>query len=85
MHLKLVYGSGFPLFPPDTYKGQYDFRIPDYKRVDIGFATLGLHDTSFFLRRLAIFLSLLLNCFYLKQIIEYWNCFQMHNKKAIEI
>jgi len=40
MHLKLVYGSGFPLFPPDTYKGQYDFRIPDYKRVDIGFSII---------------------------------------------
>ena len=31
------------------------------------------------LRRLAIFSSLLLNRFYLSKIIEYWNCFQMHN------
>lgn len=38
MHLNLVYGSGFPLTPPETYKGEYDFRMPDYKRVDIGFS-----------------------------------------------
>ena len=62
------------------------FLLSPWKRGDIGFATLGLHDTSFFLRRLAIFSSLLLNLFfYLGKIIEYWNCFQMHNKKAVEI
>ena len=38
MHLNLVYGSGFPLRAPDTYKGEYDFRMPDYKRIDIGFS-----------------------------------------------
>ena len=38
MHLNLVYGSGFPLIAPDTYKGEYDFRMPDYKRIDIGFS-----------------------------------------------
>ena len=40
MHLSLVYGSGFPLLAPDTYKGEYDFRMPDYKRVDIGFSVV---------------------------------------------
>ena len=40
MHLNLVYGSGFPLKAPDTYKGEYDFRMPDYKRVDIGFSVV---------------------------------------------
>lgn len=40
MHLNLVYGSGFPLMAPDTYKGEYDFRMPDYKRVDIGFSVI---------------------------------------------
>ena len=40
MHLNLVYGSGFPLTPPETYKGEYDFRMPDYKRVDIGFSLI---------------------------------------------
>lgn len=40
MHLNLVYGAGLPLTPPDTYKGQYNFRIPSYKRVDIGFSAI---------------------------------------------
>jgi len=40
MHLNLVYGSGFPLRAPETYKGEYDFRMPDYKRVDIGFSVV---------------------------------------------
>ena len=40
MHLNLVYGSGFPLTPPETYKGEYDFRMPDYKRADIGFSLI---------------------------------------------
>lgn len=40
MHLNLVYGSGFPLMAPDTYKGEYEFRMPDYKRVDIGFSVV---------------------------------------------
>jgi hypothetical protein len=38
MHLKLVYGSRLPLTPPGSYKGQYDFSIPNYKRVDLGFS-----------------------------------------------
>ena len=40
MHLNLVYGSGFPLTPPETYKREYDFRMPDYKRADIGFSLI---------------------------------------------
>ncbi|MGC6429368.1 MAG: TonB-dependent receptor [Flavobacteriales bacterium] len=38
MHLNLVYGSRIPLTPPGSYKGQYDFSIPSYRRVDIGFS-----------------------------------------------
>jgi hypothetical protein len=40
MHLNLVYGSRLPLTAPGSYKGQYDFTIPDYKRVDIGFSAM---------------------------------------------
>ncbi len=40
MHLNLVYGSRIPLTAPGTYKGQYDFTLPDYKRVDIGFSAI---------------------------------------------
>ena len=38
MHLNLVYGSPLPLTAPNSYKGQYDFNLPDYKRVDLGFS-----------------------------------------------
>ena len=38
MHLNLVYGSKLPLTPPNSFKGQHDFYLPDYKRVDIGFS-----------------------------------------------
>jgi hypothetical protein len=40
VHLNLVYGSRIPLTAPDSYKGQYDFSLPDYKRVDIGFSAI---------------------------------------------
>lgn len=40
MHLNLVYGSKLPLTAPNSYKGQYDFNLPDYKRVDIGFSAI---------------------------------------------
>ena len=40
MHLNLVYGSKLPLTAPNSYKGQYDFHLPDYKRVDIGFSAV---------------------------------------------
>ncbi len=40
MHLNLVYGSKLPLTAPNSYKGQYDFNLPDYKRVDIGFSAV---------------------------------------------
>jgi len=38
MHLSLIFGSGLPFGPPghDLYKDTY--RIPPYKRVDIGFS-----------------------------------------------
>ena len=40
MHLNLVYGSRLPLTAPGSYKGQYNFTIPNYKRVDIGFSAI---------------------------------------------
>ncbi len=38
MHLNLVYGAGLPFGPPKSEKYQDIFRIPPYKRVDIGFS-----------------------------------------------
>jgi hypothetical protein len=40
MHLNLVYGTGLPFGPPDGEKHQDVLRIPDYRRVDIGFSAV---------------------------------------------
>ena len=40
MQLNLVYGSGLPFGPPNSYKTIADLRIPAYRRVDIGFSKL---------------------------------------------
>lgn len=47
MYLNMVYATGLPFSPPD--KGldpNYQFRVPDYKRVDIGFSALLLDGTK---------------------------------------
>lgn len=38
MHLNLVFGSGLPFGPPKSPKYQQLYRIPPYRRVDIGFS-----------------------------------------------
>ena len=38
MHLSLLYGSSLPFGPPGSPKYQHTFRIPSYRRVDIGFS-----------------------------------------------
>ena len=58
------------------------------KRVDIGFTTLSLYDASFFLKTISNIFKFVAELFlYLWKIIEYWNCFQMHNNssRALEI
>ena len=40
MHLNLVYGSGLPFGPPQAERYQDILRIPDYRRVDIGFSAI---------------------------------------------
>jgi len=40
MHLNLVYGRGLPFGPPNSEKHQDVLRIPDYRRVDIGFSAV---------------------------------------------
>lgn len=40
MHLNLIYSSGLPFGPPDQKRYGDTLRLPDYKRVDIGFSTL---------------------------------------------
>jgi len=38
MHLRLIYGTGLPFGPPQSERYQQTRRMPDYRRVDIGFA-----------------------------------------------
>jgi CarboxypepD_reg-like domain len=40
MHLNLLYATGLPFGPPDKPRYADTLRIPDYKRVDIGFSAL---------------------------------------------
>ena len=40
MHLNMVYGTGLSFGPPNSEKHQDVLRIPDYRRVDIGFSAV---------------------------------------------
>jgi len=40
MHLNLIYGTGLPFGPPNGKKYQDVLRIPNYRRVDIGFSAV---------------------------------------------
>lgn len=40
MHLNLMYATGLPFGPPDQKRYGDTLRLPDYKRVDIGFSAL---------------------------------------------
>jgi len=40
MHLNMVYGTGLSFGPPNSQKHQDVLRIPDYRRVDIGFSAV---------------------------------------------
>ncbi len=38
MHLRLMYNTGLPFGPPDSEPYEHTLRMPDYRRVDIGFS-----------------------------------------------
>lgn len=38
MHLRLLYSTGLPFGPPDSERYTQTLRMPDYRRVDIGFS-----------------------------------------------
>ncbi len=40
MHLSLLYATGLPFGPPDKQRYGDTLRLPDYKRVDVGFSAL---------------------------------------------
>src|SRR5690606_7414371 len=39
-HINLMYATGLPFGPPDKQRYGDTLRLPDYKRVDIGFSAL---------------------------------------------
>lgn len=51
MQLNLVYGSGLPFGPPNSYKEIADLRMPSYRRVDIGFSKLIIGENALLSRR----------------------------------
>ncbi|HRO43815.1 MAG TPA: TonB-dependent receptor [Flavipsychrobacter sp.] len=64
-HLNLMYSTGLPFGPPDKQRYGDTLRLPDYKRVDIGFSALLLDGAkpnrphhSFFQNLQSIWLSL---------------------------
>ena len=40
MHLSMIYGTGLPFGPPNSDKYQDVLRMPNYRRVDIGFSAV---------------------------------------------
>jgi len=46
MHLNLMYATGLPFGPPDGQRYGDTLRLPDYKRVDIGFSALLMDGTK---------------------------------------
>jgi len=48
MHLRLLYGTGLPFGPPDSERYQQTLRMPDYRRVDIGFSYQFIHEATAF-------------------------------------
>jgi len=48
MHLNMVYGTGIPFGPPSFERFRDTLRIPDYRRVDIGFSAQVVRPNSEF-------------------------------------
>jgi len=48
MHLRLLYGTGLPFGPPDSPRYKQTLRMPDYRRVDIGFSYQFIHEGTKF-------------------------------------
>lgn len=46
LHLNLSYGTGYPFSQPNSVQFRNAFRIPDYKRVDIGFSYEMIQDNQ---------------------------------------
>ncbi len=74
VHLRLLYGTGLPFGPPDSERYQQTLRMPDYRRVDIGFSWQFVSKSSNFGAKnpLKHFNSMWLS-------LEIFNLFQVYN------
>ena len=74
VHLRLLYGTGLPFGPPDSERYQQTLRMPDYRRVDIGFSWQFVSESSKFGPKnpLKNFKSMWLS-------LEVFNLFQVYN------
>ncbi len=74
VHLRLLYGTGLPFGPPDSERYQQTLRMPDYRRVDIGFSWQFVSESSNFGPRnpLKHFKDMWLS-------LEIFNLFQVYN------
>lgn len=46
VYLRLLYGTGLPFGPPDSPRYKQTLRMPDYRRVDIGFSWQFINESS---------------------------------------
>lgn len=74
VHLRLLYGTGLPFGPPDSERYKQTLRMPDYRRVDIGFSWQFVHEGSDFGKKnpLRYFDNMWLS-------FEIFNLFQIYN------
>lgn len=88
-HINLMYSTGLPFGPPDQQRYGDTLRLPDYKRVDIGFSALLLDGAkqnrpahSFFRNTQSIWLSLeIFNLLGIQNTLSYsWIQDQTSNK-----
>ncbi|MBE0649998.1 MAG: TonB-dependent receptor [Bacteroidales bacterium] len=71
VHLRLLFGTGLPFGPPQSQPYQQTLRMPDYRRVDVGFSWNLLHheDENIALKKLKS----------LWVTLEVFNLFQVYN------
>jgi hypothetical protein len=50
VHLKLIFGTGMPFGAPGTQRYQQTLRMPDYRRVDLGFSKQFMGDNTKYTR-----------------------------------
>jgi hypothetical protein len=48
MHLRLLYSTGLPFGPPESQRYTQTLRMPDYRRVDIGFSWQFVNEATTF-------------------------------------